>query len=492
MQYSNPILYGDYSDPDVCRVGEDFYLISSSFTYLPGIPVLHSKDLVTWEQVGHAVPRLPYPRYDVPAHRCGTWAPSIRWHDGLFYVYVCLPDEGLYAFTAKSPEGPWETHYVKDVVGWIDPCPLFDDDGRAYLVHGLAASRSGINNMLFVHEMSPDGFSILDKGRLVYDGADHGDTTVEGPKFYKKDGVYYIFCPAGGVAPGYQLCLRSQTPCGPYERRVVLQQGSTDVNGPHQGGWVDDGHGRDFFIHFQDVGPYGRICHLQPLVWADGWPQMGQNGEPVREGDTGLSGQVSEPLSMSDDFSGDSLALRWQFQANPRYDTLQFLHPGLRMQADVAANLYESPCFLSQLMLHRNFDMTVRVKLHAKGQEMAGLAMMGYGYTGILLKEDQICLIRGKVIPRDRWHRDEVTETVEGVASWDGDSVVLCMSVREGKVRYGYGKTGDDLRMLEEEHDLTVGGWVGARPGIFCLLEETETEKERGCADFTDLHVTEA
>ena len=280
MRYTNPILYGDYSDPDVVRVGEDFYMISSSFTYIPGLPVLHSKDLVHWELIGYAARRLPFARYDKPAHKSGIWAPSLRYHNGTFYIYVCMPDEGLFAFTTKDPAGEWECHYVKDVTGWIDPCPLFDDDGRAWLVHGFAASRAGINNVLYVHKLSPDGLTVLDKGKMVYDGADHNDITVEGPKAYKRDGVYWILCPAGSVRPGYQLALRAENIYGPYERRVVLSQGNTPINGPHQGGWVNDGHGMDWFIHFQDMDAYGRVTHLQPVDWSDGWPVMGNGGEP--------------------------------------------------------------------------------------------------------------------------------------------------------------------------------------------------------------------
>ena len=281
-EFYNPILPGFFSDPAICSNGKgDYYLVTSTFTYFPGVPIFHSRDLVNWEQVGWAAPFLPFERYDRPAHKCGTWAPSIRYMHGLFYVYVCLPDEGLMAFTAEKPEGPWTPHFVKDVCGWIDPCPLLDDNGDMYLVHGLANSRCGLNNMLFVHRMSADGLQVLDKGRLVYDGQDHGDVTVEGPKMYKRDGWYYIMCPAGGVEIGYQLVLRSRSPYGPYERRVTLSQGSTEVNGPHQGGWVDDGQGHDWFIHFQDRGVYGRIAHLQPVVWKDGWPEMGCAGEPV-------------------------------------------------------------------------------------------------------------------------------------------------------------------------------------------------------------------
>ncbi|MFH1879380.1 MAG: family 43 glycosylhydrolase, partial [Bacillota bacterium] len=144
MRYQNPILYGDYSDPDVIRVGEDYYMVSSSFTYLPGIPVLHSGDLVHWRLINYVVKSLPSARYGAPAHQCGTWAPSIRHHSGTYYVYVCLPDEGLFAFTAKHPADVWEAHYVMDVTGWIDPCPFWDGDGSAYLLHAFSLSRVGV------------------------------------------------------------------------------------------------------------------------------------------------------------------------------------------------------------------------------------------------------------------------------------------------------------------------------------------------------------
>ena len=444
MKYRNPILYGDYSDPDVIRVGEDFYMISSSFTYIPGIPVLHSRDLAHWELIGYAAERLPFPAYEVPAHKKGTWAPSIRFRNGVFYVYVCLPDEGLIAFTARDPAGRWDFHYVKDVTGWIDPCPLFAEDGKVWLVHGLAASRSGINNMLFIHQMSEDGFSVLDKGRLVYDGADHGDVTVEGPKIYQREGKYWILCPAGGVQPGYQLALRSEHILGPYERRIVLSQGHTTVNGPHQGGWIEDGRGRDWFIHFQDIGPYGRVPHLQPVQWEDGWPVMGNAGEPVTEGDTGLAEAFAE-IPTSDDFR-DGIGLQWQWQANP--NPLWWKEePGKTLLRCVPApNLFQAGQFLSQLMQYRNFDMDVALKLDGERGDEAGIAMMGYFYSMISIDGTHIRVRTGEVQETNRWISDQVTETEAASAEWKRDRIVLRMRVEEGTVQYFYGEEESKLR----------------------------------------------
>ncbi len=470
MKYRNPILRGDYSDPDVIRVGGDFYMISSSFTYLPGIPVLHSRDLAHWELIGYAAERLPFERYRQPAHKCGTWAPSIRRHNGLFYVYVCLPDEGLLAFTAEDPAGPWECHWVKDVRGWIDPCPLFDGDGRAWLVHGFAASRSGINNLLYVHEMSPDGLRILDSGVLVYNGADHGDTTVEGPKWYKREGMYWILCPAGGVEQGCQLALRSRSLTGPYERRVVLRQGSTAVNGPHQGGWVDDGHGGDWFIHFQDVGVYGRIPHLQPVDWTDGWPVMGREGEPVPDGDTRLPAWEAS-IPASDRFER-TLGLQWQWQANPDAAWYTLLKPGLRLHAAPADSLFRAGQFLSQLMQGFDFDMEAAFRPHFRPGDRACIGMMGYTYHYAAVTEEGVCLVRGEVRERGISTPEKVTETVLAVRPGPMAAVRLRMSVRQGQAAFFLGGTDGAWEPIGPACPLAQGGWTGARPGICCWNSE--------------------
>jgi beta-xylosidase len=269
--FRNPILFADYSDPDVIRVGDDFYLISSSFECVPGIPVLHSKDLVNWRIIGHAMPRLPE-RYDQPRHGEGCWAPSLRYHEGKFWVYFGDPDLGVFMTTATDPAGPWEAPVlVKSARGWIDVCPLWDDDGAVYLVHAWARSRAGFNSVLTVNRLSADGRRVIDDGVDVFKEPER-HPTIEGPKFYKRNAYYYIFAPAGGVKQGWQVVLRSRSVYGPYEDRIVMRQGNTNINGPHQGGWVETPGGESWFVHFQDRGAYGRITHLQPMIWRDDWP----------------------------------------------------------------------------------------------------------------------------------------------------------------------------------------------------------------------------
>ena len=279
--YTNPVLYADYSDPDVCVVGEDYYLTASSFNCIPGLPILHSKDLVNWEIIGYALQEQePKELFARPQHGKGVWAPAIRYHNDSLFIYWGDPDLGIFMVKAKDPAGEWSNPVcVISGKGMIDPCPLWDDDGHCYLVNGWANSRCGFNSVLSVRELSADGTHAISQPRIVFDGGQENHTS-EGPKFYKRDGYYWIMNPAGGVAMGWQLAMRSKSPYGPYEWKRVMWQGKTDINGPHQGAWVHTAQGEDWFLHFNDKGAYGRVVYLQPIDWSSGWPMMGNHGEP--------------------------------------------------------------------------------------------------------------------------------------------------------------------------------------------------------------------
>jgi beta-xylosidase len=219
---------------------------------------------------------------------------------------------------AKDAKGPWtEPLLIKSAKGWIDPCPLWDDDDNACLVNAFAASRSGIKSVLTISRMSANGAKLLDDAVIVDDG--HGlDPTLEGPKLYKRNGYYYILAPAGGVPTGWEVALRSKNIYGPYERRVALARGETPIDGPHQGAWVEAPNGESWFLHFQDKGAYGRIVHLQPVKWVDDWPVMGDNGQavPTHKKPTAAPGHGVMTPADSDEFDGTALGLQWQ--ANPK------------------------------------------------------------------------------------------------------------------------------------------------------------------------------
>ena len=275
--FRNPILFADYSDPDVIRVGDTYYLTASSFHYTPGLPILISKDLINWKLVNYALDRVceapgagrPHEdsvaiekRFQKPCHSEGVWAPTIRYHEGMFFIFYGMPDEGIYMVRAKDPLGKWEEPVcLLPGKGLIDSCPFWDEDGRAYIVHAYAKSRIGFKSILGIFEMSPDGTRAISEDKFIFDGNDpaHPAITIEGPKVYKRDGFYYILAPAGGVRQGWQVALRSRNIEGPYEIRTVMDQGNSVINGPHQGGLVDTTDGEEWFLHFQDRGLFGRM-----------------------------------------------------------------------------------------------------------------------------------------------------------------------------------------------------------------------------------------
>lgn len=381
--YSNPVLNADWSDPDVIRVGEDFYLTASSFSKVPGLPVLHSRDLVHWTIIGHALPELE--GLTAPEPGCRVWAPSLRHHDGKFWIFYGDPDRGVHVVTATSPEGPWSIpHLLKPGLGLIDPCPLWDEDGDAYLMHGWAKSRAGVNNRLTLNRMSPDGREILDEDRIVIDGDRlPGYRTLEGPKLYKRDGRYWVFAPAGGVTDGWQSAFRAKDVAGPYTDRIVLRQGRTGVNGPHQGAWVETADGSHWFLHFQDRGPFGRVVHLQPMRWAeDGWPVIGDDGQPVPGGRLPVDGQAVAAPASSDTFVGTELGPQWHWPVNPSPDWSQVGSGTLRLACLPGSDdLRERGNVVAQRLPGGPFTARTRLTLDAAPGSRAGLTILGDAYT---------------------------------------------------------------------------------------------------------------
>jgi beta-xylosidase len=494
--YKNPIIYADYSDPDVVRVGDDFYMTASSFNCVPGLPILHSKDLVNWKLVGHAIERFDDERFDVPQHGNGVWAPSIRYHDGWFWIFYGDPDAGIFMTKAKNPAGPWEPlHLVQEGKGLIDTCPLWDNDGNAYIVHAWAKSRAGINSILTVKRMSPDGRKILDEGTMVFDGREGVAPTIEGPKFYKHNGYYYIFAPAGGVSHGWQLALRSKNVMGPYEAKRVLEQGSTNINGPHQGGWVELENGDDWFVHFQDREAYGRIVHLNPVSWVNGWPLMGIDldgngvGEPVtkyKKPNVGKTYPVVVPQT-SDEFNSDKMGLQWQWHANCRNGWMSLTDRKGWMRlfsvpapAD-AVNLWPVPNLLLQKFPAPEFTVTTKLDFSklAEGEE-TGLVVMGQSYSYLAVEKTSSGCRLIKMSCKDARGGDREVE--ESNVSIPSDSVILRVKVAEGAVcDFSYSR-GTEFTKIGETFTAREGRWIGAKVGLFCLAKSVQ--QKSGYADF--------
>ena len=322
MNYKNPILHFDFSDPDCIRDNDDFYLVASSFNHFPGLPILHSNNLVNWSIINYALPNLST-HFDEVRHGEGVWAPSIRKHNGMYYIVYPLPDEGIFEIhTTDLHKSFSKPHCLISGKGYEDPCPLWVDD-KCYLVFSFVKSRIGFNSLLAVQEVDSTLDHTIGEYKIVYDG--HNDNpTIEGAKFHYMNDYYYIMAPAGSVKGGWQTCLRSKNVFGPYESKIVLYQGDTLINGPHQGALIDlDDKGKNFaFIHFQDMRSYGRIVHLEPVKFINDWPICGNiadpllAGTPVSEHEYLINKESNESIQISDNFNGFELSLMWQHPSN--------------------------------------------------------------------------------------------------------------------------------------------------------------------------------
>lgn len=506
--YINPVINADYSDPDVCVVGEDYYMTASSFQCSPGLPILHSKDLVNWEIIGHAVERLePADVFDKPAHGMGVWAPSIRFHNGEFYIYWGDPDYGVFMVKTKDPAGKWEKPVcVIPGKGIIDTTPLWDDDGKCYLVNGWANSRSRFASVLTVRELSPDGTKAIGNPVIVFDGNGTENRTCEGPKFYKRDGWYWIFCPAGGVPTGFQLAMRSKSPYGPYEHKIVLAQGKTTVNGPHQGAWVHTASNEDWFLHFQDKEAYGRVVHLQPVDWSSGWPVMGKKGEPVLkyQKPKSHSNVIVNPAE-SDEFNVPALGKQWQWQAN--YDdkfgmptTLGVMRVYTYKMNAGENNLFQVPNMLLQKTPADSFTATAKIRMTSKDQDqLGGIIMMGLDYSALVVKRvgDEFQLLRlvCKSADKGKAQQEELITTLKPTLRDKIDyqpaiheDIYLRMAVNDSKCRFYYSTNGKTFKEAGEPFAMREGKWIGAKIGI--VAAESKSNSNRGWVDADWFRVT--
>lgn len=460
--YANPVLNADFSDPDVIRVGERFYMVASDFHFM-GMQVLESEDMVNWHYISQIYRRIDEPGWDDNKHYAGgSWAPSIRYHDGRFYVYFCTPDEGLYMTTATDAKGPWEPlHLVKRVEKWEDPCPLWDDDGQAY----LGRSQHGAGPII-VHKMSADGRQLLDEGVTVYTGP-----VAEGTKWLKRNGYYFLIIPEGGVGGGWQTVLRSRNIYGPWERRIVLEQGTTKINGPHQGALVDAPDSSWWFYHFQETPELGRVVHLQPARWLDEWPLMGVDldgngiGEPVAKWQKPIASD-SRALPQTDDGFSGTLGLQWQWNHNPRdeYWSLKERKGWLTLHALPAENLKSSHNMLTQKVMGYVSESTTLMEM--RGRCFAGLACIGREFRGVGVTQEGIVVEHNgerTVVRKGRFKRVYLRVQNDCV---------------KRSHRFFYSLDGRSYEPAGEAFSMHSGYWKGIRVGLFCYGESGKAEFE--------------
>jgi len=457
--YRNPILNADYSDPDVIRVGNTYYMVCSDFHYI-GMQVLKSDDMVNWSILSQVYHRFDFPGWNEnKRYAGGSWAPSIRYHNGKFWIYFCTYHEGLFMSNASNPAGPWSPLVcLKATEKWEDPCPFWDDNGQAYL--GRSQWRAG---PIILHRMSADGTALLDTGTTIYTGP-----VAEGTKFYKKDGFYYLSIPEGGVGTGWQTVLRARNIYGPYEKKVVLEQGKSTINGPHQGALVDTPEGTWWFYHFQSTEPLGRVVHLEPVRWVDGWPLIGVDqdsngiGEPVRAWSKPIQGKPTVFPQTSDDFSKSQLGLQWQFNHNPAdvFWSLTERKGWLTLHALKASQLREARNMLTQKVMGYTGEVTVEldVKKLADGQR-AGLFCLGnlFNGIGVLREKNQDILYL------------ENNGNILKLSSIVSKKIVFKITLDEVKNLHQcfFSSDGKTFAAVGEPYALKTGSWKGIRVGLF-------------------------
>ncbi|HEY4329122.1 MAG TPA: glycoside hydrolase 43 family protein [Phycisphaerae bacterium] len=511
--YRNPIICADYSDPDICRAGDDFFMTASSFSCVPGLPILHSKDLVNWTLIGHAFHRYPNPDFNIPRHGCGIWAPAIRFHNDEFYIVVGDPDNGIFMTKTRDPfKNAWEPmHLMRQSKGWIDTAPFWDDDGQAYLIHAFSRSRAGFRNVLHIHKMSPDARSLLDDGVQVFDARGVPGamqpiyTVIEGPKLYKRNGFYYIFAPAGGVSTGYQVVLRSKHIYGPYEHRIVLDRGTTPVNGPHQGAWINTAgsggeEGEDWFIHFQEILPYGRVTHLQPMGWQNDWPIIGLSATDPTRGHPVLqhrkptisklaTGNLKLVPQTDDHFDSPTLAPQWQFWANyePSWFSLT-ARPGHLRLFPVPLNpdplFYNRPNLLCQKFPAEIFTATAKVDFsNLAPYESAGIILAGKtaaALSALRTQHSELLLTRTNYNLLDP---DSTTDAPQATVTLPITILYLRLRCQAGGIcTLSYSTDNQIFTPLGTPVQASNAMWIGAKVGLFCNAPAQTAPQ--GYADF--------
>ena len=358
--------------------------------------------------------------------------------------------------------------------------------------------------------MNAEGTRAISEPVIVFDGNGTENRTCEGPKFYKRGGWYWIFCPAGGVSTGFQLALRSRSPFGPYEVKKVLAQGDTPVNGPHQGAWVHTKYGEDWFLHFQDKGAYGRVVHLQPVTWKDNWPVIGRVPERGYCGTPYLSYRKPKSESIlvvtpeeSDAFDLPRLGMQWQWQTNyePWFGmptSLGFFRLFTFKSND---NFWSVPNLLLQKTPADSFTATAKLKLVSKGEgQLGGIIMMGIDYSALVVKRvgEGFVLQQMTCQNADKGHPATVVPLADLPKTGQDDNtyqfaiheeIYLRMRVNKGKVHFAFSRDGKHFMEVGEPFKMREGKWIGAKIGF--VAQEPQAKSNRGWIDIDWFNITD-
>ncbi|CAH1057407.1 discoidin domain-containing protein [Paenibacillus pseudetheri] len=482
--YTNPIIWGDYPDNDVIRVGDTYYMSSTSMHLFPGSPIMSSKDLVNWQYESYAVDRMEGDRYDLKnglnAYDEGPWATSLRYHNGKFYLMYNINGDAAYVSVADSAKGPWEIYKLEDEL--YDPGLFFDDNGKVYVVHGQG--QLYLSELKIVSEATGE-LSIISKrqpeasrnGKMIYDYK--GGAYNEGSHVYKKDGTYYILStPTWNKGSKKEIAIRTQDLAnGPYEAQDIITSFMNFAgNGIHQGGMVDvpQGEGKEsewWSVIFQDRGKLGRVPTLQPVNWKDRWPYLGEfDGEKAvvtykKPNIPGLEATEPKAPATSDDFSSSKLGLQWQWNHNPDNDKWSLTErPGdIRLKTSSVTNsLAYARNTLTQRIIGPDCTGTVKMDISRMADgDQAGLSVIQKDSNFIGIKNEDG---KKRIVVQDLWSEEASIDLLEGTTNiWFKAETPRF----EYRTEFSYSLDGVNFTRLGGRYEMRYGTYVGMRFGIF-------------------------
>lgn len=514
-EYHNPILTGFYPDPSITRVGDDYYLVTSTFSYFPGIPVFHSKDLVHWTQIGHVLDRPSQLPLDGLGISRGVFAPTIEYHDGTFYVLNTLVDAGgNFLVTATDPAGPWSDPVWLPEIDGIDPSIFFDDDGRAYILNNGPPEGRPLyegHRAIWIQEFDVAAQKLIGPRSIIVDGGvdiSKKPIWIEGPHIYKIDGTYYLLAAEGGTAEGHsQVIFRSDSVWGPYvpyEGNPILTQRHLDPARPYP--VTSTGHADmvqtqngEWWAVFLGTRPYqgdfyntGRETFLMPVRWENGWPIItaGEETVPYVVSKPNLPPQPAPPVPTSgnftvrDDFDGTELPLHWTFIRTPKeqWHDLTTAPGWLTLRARPAhIGRRAQPSFVGRRQQHAwaTASTAMRYLPAAPGDKAGMVAFQNddyYYFLAVTLADGQPVIQLEKAAGPGQGSSPTIVASAPIEVPEDGP-LYLKIEAQGAEYLFSYGTRPDEWTLLAKDDGTilstrTAGGFVGTVFGLYAYTEQ--------------------
>ena len=478
VTFKNPVVWADVPDPDVIRVGDYFYMVSTTMHLMPGAPVMRSKDLVNWETVSYLFDKLhETPKYDMEegtVYGRGQWATSLRYHDGRFYALFSPNDVPYrsFVYTTDDPAKGWTLH--SRMKHFHDASLFFDDDGRVYVFSGTGA----------LTELEPDLSGVKEGGvnmtLQVRDEEEKG--LLEGSRVIKHDGKYYLLMiswPNGGKRR--QLCYRADKITGPYEKKVILCDNFAGFPYVGQGTIVDDAKGNWYGVIFQDRGGVGRVLTLSPCHWIDGWPMLGDEGKDLityPKPATGKKSKIKSPAT-TDEFNASQLGLQWQWNHNPDNSrwSLKERKGYMRLYASQASTLKDARNTLTQRVQGPSCEGSVEMEVTGlKDGNIAGFGIFEFPYAYVAIRQESG---RRKIVMCNDGKDIETVEHFNGDKLW----IRVRATDKEFKALFYYSLDGVNYKRIGNELQMGLGlPWTANRFALFNF--NTTPQGNNGYADF--------